>query len=213
MKGFRNVQFNAIIGMAYSSLAQNNATTVFDNIMSSGSLSKNIFSFYVVDDREEKLGGLQSEMSFGFIDPKKFTGEMKWHPVVFKYMFGMKLDDVLMNGKSLGLGCGDGSNECLVTIDSGTSHLAFPEWAIDKVKGQVPLQAIGVPCSASETFGDLTFVINGVSYPVPNLDWTFEPEQSRQGGGRVCRAAIRQRDLKKNVRPRRHLHEKVLHSL
>lgn len=58
VKGFKNIKFNAIIGMAYPSLAQNNATTVFDNIMSHKLLSKNIFSFYVVDDREEKLGGL-----------------------------------------------------------------------------------------------------------------------------------------------------------
>lgn len=141
VKGFRNVKFNAIIGMAYSTLAQNNVTTVFDNIMKQKALTKNLFSFYVVDDREEKLGGLQSEIALGYFDTKKFLGELEWHPVVFKYMFGLKLDDILMNNKSLGLGCknsSSGDDGCLVTIDSGTSHLAFPSWAMDKTAGIVP---------------------------------------------------------------------------
>ena len=124
--------------MAYGSLAQNNVTTVFDNIIKQKSLTRNLFSFYVVDDREEKLGGLQSEISFGYIDPKKYKGELSWHPVLFKYMFGLKLDDVLVNNKSI-LGDQCAHRECLVTIDSGTSHLAFPEWAIEKVKNKVPL--------------------------------------------------------------------------
>lgn len=72
IKGFKGIHFDAIIGMAYPALAQQNVTTVFDNIISEKVLSKNIFSFYVVDDREEKLGGLQSEMSFGYIDSKKY---------------------------------------------------------------------------------------------------------------------------------------------
>lgn len=151
-------------------------------------LSKNIFSFYVVDDREEKLGGLQSEISFGYIDSKKYTGNIKWHPVLFKYMYGMKLDDIIINNKSLGFGCAQ--KECLVTIDSGTSHLAFPEWAIEKVAGHVPLQTKGIACTTSEIFGDLTFIINGESYTLPNNDWTFEPEKGKDNN-LICRAAIR----------------------
>lgn len=207
IKGFGGVQFNAIIGMAYPSLAQQGVTTVFDNIMKQQALTKNIFSFYVVDDREEKLGGLQSEIQFGYIDSKKYSGELKWHPVLFKYMFGLKLDDVLVNNKSLDFGCS--SKECLVTIDSGTSHMAFPEWAIQKAVGHIPLQMRGLPCTTSETFGDLTFIINGMSYTIPNNEWTFEPEKApskenknpnfnkeehkteEKSSSQICRAAIR----------------------
>lgn len=198
IRGFgKDVHFNAIIGMAYPELAQKGVATVFDNIMSQKKLSHNLFSFFVTNDMEEKVGGLQSEISFGFYDKKKFQGELKWHPVVFKYMFGMKLDDVLMNGKSIGLGCD--KRECLVTVDSGTSHLAFPEWAMDVVKGKVPIRNIPVPCTKSEEFGDLSFIMSGVEYKVPNMDWTFEPEKYRNSEKTGCRAAIRQRDLRKEM--------------
>jgi hypothetical protein len=42
-------------------------------------------------------------------------------------MYAMKLDGIKVNGKNLDLGCD--KRECLVTIDSGTSHLAMPTWA------------------------------------------------------------------------------------
>ena len=82
---------------------------------------------------EEKVAGLKSEITFGYYDVSKFVGKIQWHPVLLKYMFGMKLDDLLVNGKSLNLGCKN--RECLITVDSGTSHLAFPKWAYLKAKG------------------------------------------------------------------------------
>lgn len=54
---------------------------------------------------EEKVAGLKSEMTFGYYDVSKFYGEIDWHPVLLKYMFGVKLDEILVNGKSLDLGC------------------------------------------------------------------------------------------------------------
>jgi len=78
---------------------------------------------------EEKFG-MMSEMTMGYIDNYKFTGELKWHPVEFKYMYAMNLDDIKVNGKSLFKdGCKKDGKKCLITIDSGTSHLAMPSWA------------------------------------------------------------------------------------
>jgi hypothetical protein len=39
--------------------------------------------------KEEK-----SELVFGWYDQTKFSGEMKWHPVVYKYFWALKLDDI-----------------------------------------------------------------------------------------------------------------------
>jgi hypothetical protein len=44
-------------------------------------------------------------------------------------MYDIILDDVKVNGKSLSLGCGK-QRICTATLDSGTSHLAMPKWAI-----------------------------------------------------------------------------------
>ena len=45
-------------------------------------------------------------------------------------MYGLKLDDIKVNGKSLGL-CGPKGlrQECLITVDSGTTFSSFPGWA------------------------------------------------------------------------------------
>ena len=45
-------------------------------------------------------------------------------------MFGVKLDDMKVNGKSIGL-CKD--TECLITFDSGTSLMSVPKFAAEKL--------------------------------------------------------------------------------
>ena len=174
--GFKGIRFQAIVGLGYPSLAQNGAIPMFDNLMASNSLTDNVFGFYMVNDFEEHFG-LKSEMTLGYIDLTKFTGELQWHPVRFQYMYGMKLDDIKMNGKSLGLCEG---RECLVTIDSGTSHLAMPSWAYEASKGKVPLRDTGIACTSTEEFGELVYVIDGKEYPIANNEWTFAPESNHK---------------------------------
>lgn len=73
---------------------------------------------------------VESELTFGYYDKSKFVGDLTWHPVRFKYMYGLQLDDLLINGKSLGF-CGpNGINKkCLITVDSGTTMVSMPSWA------------------------------------------------------------------------------------
>lgn len=124
-----------------------------------------------------------------------------------------------MNGQNLDLGCD--KKQCLVTIDSGTSHLAMPTWAYEKSKGVIPLRDQGVPCSGSDQFGTLTYVIGGKDYTIPNNEWTFEPESSKKEyketnhqsvnlqtdsfaqrshkDDKKCRGAIRERQIKNDM--------------
>lgn len=102
---------------------------MFDSIMQQKSLGKNMFAFWMVRKEEEKANKM-SEMTLGYFDVKKFAGELNWYPVEFKYMYAIQLDDIKVNGKSIGLECNQKEGKkCLVTIDSGTSHLAMPTWA------------------------------------------------------------------------------------
>lgn len=64
-------------------------------------MKNNIFAFYLTPSRSH----IESDLTFGYYDKTKFKGEITWHPIVFKYMYGIQLDDIKMNGKSLGL-CG-----------------------------------------------------------------------------------------------------------
>jgi hypothetical protein len=62
-----------------------------------------------------------------------------WHPVLFKYMFGVQLDDIKINGKSLGF-CGPNGikKDCLITVDSGTTMMAMPGWAFSRIQPIIP---------------------------------------------------------------------------
>lgn len=62
--------------------------------------------------------GESSELLFGNYDNSKFEGDLKWHPVVDKLFWSLKLDDIKYNGESLGV-CKE--KDCLVTPDSGTT--------------------------------------------------------------------------------------------
>jgi hypothetical protein len=114
------------VGLAYPVLAEKNVTPVFDNMMKQHLLKNNLFSFYLTLDNSEN----ESDLTFGYYDKTKFRGSLKWHPIKFKYMFGIALDDILINGESLGL-CGPNGvkKNCIITIDSGTSYMSMPGWA------------------------------------------------------------------------------------
>jgi hypothetical protein len=47
-------------------------------------------------------------------------------------MFGVKLDDIKVGGKSLAM-CADKKEGCMITFDSGTSLMSMPTWAAQKL--------------------------------------------------------------------------------
>lgn len=85
-------------------------------------LKSNMFAFYLTN----KDSGVDSDLTLGYFDKAKFKGEMNWNDVKFKYMYGVKLDDMKVNGKSTGVCEG---KECLITFDSGTSLMSLPTFA------------------------------------------------------------------------------------
>jgi len=92
-------------------------------------------------------------------------------------MYGVKLDDVKVNGKSTGV-CDQGT-ECLVTFDSGTSLMSVPSFAEEVLSKQgIPTSDSPVKCSGSGDFGDLTFVIGGKDYTISNSEWMFKDKSS-----------------------------------
>jgi len=117
---------DAIIGMSYSKLAVEGVTPIVEEMMQQKSLKNNIFAYSFVLKNEEKEG-LVSDMTLGYYDKSKFVGDIKWHPVVKKHFFAIKLDDVLFNGKTYGL-CKYHEGGCMMTIDSGFTYMGVPEY-------------------------------------------------------------------------------------
>lgn len=171
---FTGKNFEAIIGMAYPALAEKGVTPVFDEMMRQNLLKNNVFAFYLTTKQNENLG-MKSDLTLGYYDRAKFKGQIHWNDIKFKYMFGVALDDVLVNGKSTRL-CE--SRSCLITFDSGTSLMSMPQFATDALNKQgIPTAAKAVSCKNEKQFGELTLVIGGKNYVLDNDEWMF-PAQS-----------------------------------
>jgi hypothetical protein len=129
---FTGSNFEAIVGMAYPALAEPNVTPVFDEMMKQKLLESNMFAFYLSSKQDENAG-LKSDLTLGYYDKAKFTGDIHWSPIKFQYMFGVPLDDIKVGGKPMNI-CSGAQQECLITFDSGTSLASVPTFAAKKLK-------------------------------------------------------------------------------
>ena len=62
----------------------------FDGLMRAGIMGKDVFAFSMSMNPEEE----ESELMLGGWDESRFTGELKWYPVVHQRFFSITLDDV-----------------------------------------------------------------------------------------------------------------------
>lgn len=180
---FTGSNFESIIGLAYPALAEPGVRPVFDEMMHQNLLESNMFAFYLSSAQDESAGK-KSDLTFGYYDKSKFTGDIHWNDIKLKYMFGVQLDDIKVNGKALDI-CKDRPKGCLLTFDSGTSLMSLPGFASHAFKKQgLPTATNLVECQSKNDFGDLTFVINGKDYPLTPDEWMFDPKSLSlaQGG-------------------------------
>ena len=178
-----NPNFDGIVGLAYPAFAEPGVTPFFDSLMAANILGKDVFAFHMSMNPEEE----ESELVLGTWDDSRFSGDLIWHEVKHKLFWSINLDDVLVDGKSLEL-CGPDKN-CLLTPDSGTSMITFPSWAhaefMEKY-GQVEVCEEG----KEYTYGNLTFIINGVDYSLPSHHWMEREIDTTINEGGSCSTSI-----------------------
>lgn len=179
---FQAGKFSGILGLAYPKMAAYGIVPVFDNIINQKLLKHNIMSFYYsVNENTE------GEITLGYIDQNRFKGKLSYYPVIDKFYWTIKLDDIRLGKKSLGL-CSD-SDACRAIVDTGTSLITGPTRDLMKV-----LKAITVEndCRNYETSDPLVFVFNGDEYKLNVPDYIMKKEA---GGRKFCRAMMMPLDV------------------
>lgn len=150
---FYGCEFSGIMGLGFNTLAHDSTVPVFDNIVESGVLEWNVFSFYFSLDPD-----IDSELVIGNVDDSKYYGTIHWVPVTEDpYYWTILISDVKFGKKSLGL-CKDG---CLAAIDTGTTLMLAPSKDLDILYDHLPKT-----CEFS-SMPDLIFVIDGKDYRIP----------------------------------------------
>jgi cathepsin D len=149
---FDSGKFSGILGLGYPEMSAYNVKTVFDTIINDKLLQKNIMAFYY--SLNENTDG---EVTFGHTNKERYKGEVKYYQVTDKYYWTIKMDDILYDGKSLGL-C---ENGCKAIADTGTTLLTGPTSDVRKLLKVIPVQS---NCEGRELTGKLEFVFGKDKY-------------------------------------------------
>ncbi|XP_054475783.1 gastricsin-like [Anoplopoma fimbria] len=182
-QNFVVAKFDGILGLSYPSISAGGETPVMDNMMSHNMLDADIFAFYL------SRGGQQgSVLSFGEVDSSLYQGQIYWTPVTSETYWQIGVQGFQINGHETGL-CSQG---CQAVVDTGTSMLTAPS----QIMGSI-MQAIGaqqsqygqymVDCSQINNLPTLSFVISGVSLPLPPSAYIV---QNYQNGYQYCSVDI-----------------------
>ncbi|XP_032078113.1 pepsin A-like [Thamnophis elegans] len=154
--------FDGILGLAYPRLSASGATPVFDNMMSEGLVSQDLFSVFLSADDQSG-----SFVMFGGIDSSYYTGSLNWVPLSAELYWQITVDSITLNGQVIA--CSGG---CQAIVDTGTSLLAGPPNGIASIQNYIGASQNSngqymINCNAINELADIVFTINGIEYPVP----------------------------------------------
>nr|AWJ68100.1 pepsinogen A2 [Lateolabrax maculatus] len=153
---------DGILGLAFQSIASDNVVPVFDNMVSQGLVSQNLFSVYLSSNSEQG-----SEVVFGGVDSSHYTGQISWIPLTSATYYQIKMDSVTINGQTVA--CAGG---CQAIIDTGTSLIVGPTGDINNMNSWVGASTnqygeATVNCQNIGNMPDVTFTLNGNAFTVP----------------------------------------------
>ncbi|KAI6068373.1 Pepsin A-like protein [Aix galericulata] len=159
--------FDGILGLAFPSISSSGATPVFDNMMSQGLVAQDLFSVYLSND--DKSG---SFVLFGGIDPAYTTNGISWIPLSAETYWQITMERVFVGEKAVAC-----YFSCQAIVDTGTSLLAVPTFALKRIYKALGANSEGeISCSAVSSLPDVAFKINGKKFTVPAKAYVIESD-------------------------------------
>ncbi|XP_071894733.1 pepsin A-like [Anas platyrhynchos] len=169
--------FDGFLGLAFPSISSSGATPIFDNMMSQGLVSQDLFSIYLTPNKQNG-----SFVLFGGIDDTYFTGNLSWIPLTAQSYWQIKVDSITMYGRPIACPYG-----CQAIVDSGTSLLAGPSRSVGNIQYEMgarrsPSGVYLVSCSYIRLLPDIVFVIAGTQFPLPPQAYILQEDGSCMSG-------------------------------
>jgi hypothetical protein len=173
-------KMDGIVGMGFSSIAQNNLIAPIEALVNSGQLNEPIFAFYLES-------GKSSELIFGGVDPKHYTGDFRYVPLNAETYWQVHLNMLTIGNTKIGNMMTKTQN---AIVDSGTSLLAGPERDVQaiaqKLGADTSQGVLIVYCDSIESMPDLTFTLGG-GWASHGTDFTLKvSEMVLQRQGNAC---------------------------
>ena len=173
---FTAAKFDGILGLAFESISVDAVTPVWYNIMDQKLVEQNLFSFWLSKDAGNVVGG---ELILGGVDPSRFTGPITYTPLFSETYWAIYVENILMNGVSIGACPSPGAPGCRSICDSGTSLLTGPSKDIAVINGQLGCktnfegECIWNTCPNLNTLPVISFVISGRSFNLTGPDYVL----------------------------------------
>jgi len=175
---------DGILGLAWRGIAADDVLPIFQLMSEQNLLEDDSFSFYL----SKTAGAAGSQLTLGGVDNTLYTGNFTYHPLLQDLWWEIQLEDILINGQSIGVSSPIG------IVDSGTSTLAGAQPLIDKITeiiGTVPTD-----CSNLSTLPSVTIVIDGTQYELDASEWVWQIEEK---GQTMCMSGFMAMDMPANM--------------
>jgi len=153
-------KFDGILGLGFTSISIDGATTVFENAISQNKVDQPVFSFYLGDNAP-------GELTFGGYDSSKFEGDLKYVPLDAATYWQITMDKVKAGDFET-----TSSDKITAIVDSGTSLLTGPKADVAKIAAAVGAKPnimgeYTIDCKTLDDIPDIVFTIGGVEYTIP----------------------------------------------
>jgi len=143
-------------------------------LVNAGAIEKQLFAFWCGNNGGEKNGG---ELTIGGVNPKRYTGEIVWAPVIRKGYHEVKFTKMTYGDLDLNL------PNMGAAIDTGTSLIALPSAQATRLNNMIGATKVGgawtVPCSAIPDLPDVIFTLGGVEYRLRAADYILELQKDQ----------------------------------
>lgn len=179
---FRTEQFDGILGLGYSSLADNGVIPPLYNMYYQGIIDRPVVSFYLNQDiGNDRIGG---KIFFGGSNPDYYRGKMVYVPVTTRGYWQFRMQFVNIQG--YGSMCANG---CETVADTGTTLIQGPRQDIDafhKIIGARGFEfgLVALDCDRVAQMPNLSFHMHGHVLELTPTDYVAQA--TAQDGRRYC---------------------------
>lgn len=163
---FLAAKFDGILGLAFQNISIEKIPPVLQVYFEKGLIDKYMVSFKVGQKE-----GQDGEMTIGGYNPDAFEGEIQWFPVAKELWWYFEFDDVLINDTSSGVCALFPEGKCAGVLDTGTSMIVGPTKYMDIIMKDINIDAF---CQHLEWNPTITFVINGIKYPLTPQEYVLD---------------------------------------
>jgi cathepsin D len=145
-------KFDGILGLAFKTISADDVTPVYEVMFQQGLIEDNSFQFYLSKD----ANATGSTLVLGGTDSSLTKGDFVYHNLSSETYWQIDLDDMTVDGTSLGFSGAQG------VVDSGTSLIVGASKFITPLLNKIG--KVASDCSSLSSHPNIAFVVDGTTY-------------------------------------------------